>query len=104
MVEEQSRIIGKFVLVHEVLKDKGIFTDDEVKAKYEQINKEREERAKAELDIERQNIADASNKKAGITVGCKENPADNAVQPAGTGDHAGDSPDGITIVLSPKGN
>jgi len=68
MTTENCRILGQLVVMFEILKDKGIVTNEEIINKFKDLEakqKAEEERkeaeAKRELDAERQRLADESN-------------------------------------------
>ena len=99
MVGENARILGQLVVMFEVLKEKGLITNDEIndkfrrlqeeqaaiKAEEERIAKEkaaeeekREAKARNELDAERKRLAEEANKKSS---GDSENPSGSSIQP-----------------------
>ena len=83
MVNNNSNILGQLVVMFEVLKDKKIITNDEIKAKFKQLKEDREKadakkesEARDELAKERHRIAHPDEDS--------ENPEGSTVQPKDT--------------------
>lgn len=75
MVIENSRIIGRFVALYEVLKDKGIIKDEDIIAKIKSLEEKREEDAKRKLEEERKRlIAEQEAKHNGNQESLKSDP------------------------------
>jgi hypothetical protein len=80
MVIENSRIIGQLVIMFEVLKDKGIITNDEINNKFKQLSEEREAAAKEKLEAERKILADQSLGRDTEPNKDSENPEGSSIQ------------------------
>ena len=67
------RIMGRLLATCEVLKDKGYFTDEDIKTKFEEIERAKEESAKKALEAERNNIVSEKEAKRDKDSGSVEN-------------------------------
>lgn len=56
MTAENSRILGRLVAMYEILKDKGLFTDEDIKNKLKFFEDKKEADAKRQLEEERKRL------------------------------------------------
>jgi len=63
ITEDNCRMIGRLIVMFEVLKDKGVITDDEINNKFKELDAQREAAARAALDAEREEIVAAQEAK-----------------------------------------
>lgn len=94
MVASNCSILGQLVVMFELLKDKGIITNDEIKAKFKELEAKREAEARAKLDEERRSIAHPDEPD-----GDSEDPKGGVVQPEESGSDEGASGHGGLRVL-----
>ena len=60
MVQQNCRMLGQLIGMVEVLKDKGMITNEEINNKLKELDDKRQEQAKEALEAERKIIADKS--------------------------------------------
>ena len=76
------KIMGRLLATLEVLKDKGMFTDEEVKNKFKELDAARETTAKNELELERARLIAEKEAQSDVREG---NPPASSVQPENIG-------------------
>ena len=63
MVQQNCRIIGQVIGMIEVLKDKGLITNDEINAKLKELDEKNQKAAKEALEAERKILVENQEKK-----------------------------------------
>ena len=74
---ENMRIIGRCIAILDLLKDKGLYTDEEVKAKFKQLDDDRERIAKEKLETERRALIEKKEAESDKDSG---NPSTSSLQ------------------------